>query len=94
VIVEEAYESPEEYEPPEKRGKSLKFDVNLLSLASDIKDNQGTKVPRPTKTPSINKPETVLIETSQRYTDSGGETVVLTTGLRDLTSKLGHLRWM
>jgi hypothetical protein len=63
VIVEETYESQEEYGPPEKRGKSLKFDVNLLSLASNIKDNQAIKVLHPTKASSIDKPEIVLIET-------------------------------
>jgi hypothetical protein len=94
VILEETYEGQEEYEPPEERGKNLKFDVNLLSLASNIKDDQASKAPRPTKTPSINKPEIMLIESSQRYTESGGEAVVLTIGLRDSSSQLGHLRWM
>lgn len=83
------------YEPPEREGKSLKFDVNLHSLASDINDNQATKAPRPNNPSSIGKPEILSIEASRRYTgDSGGETVVLTTGLKTSISQPGHLRWM
>lgn len=84
TVKERDVERDERYEPPESDGKSLKFDVNLLSLAS-----------RPNKISSTCKPELVSIETSRRYTgDSGGETVVLTTGLKDQPSHPGHLRWM
>jgi hypothetical protein len=95
VVTSERDERREEYEPPESGGKSLKFDVNLLSLFNDIKNDQMTKVPRPNKTPSTDKPEIVSIETSRRYTgDSDGETVVLTTSLKAQSSLPGHLRWM
>ena len=90
----ESYETEGRYEPPEYRGKSLKFDVNLSSLATDNKDNQTTKAHRPTKTPSMDEPEIVSIETSRRYTDSVGETLVLTTGVKVSSSQLGHLHWM
>ncbi|KAH8802972.1 hypothetical protein F5884DRAFT_903578 [Xylogone sp. PMI_703] len=78
-----------------KEGKSLKFDVNLLSLASDIKDSQANKISRPSKPLNIDKPDIVSIETSRRYTeDSDEETVVLTTTLKSLSSQPGHLRWV